>query len=96
LTIVLTRLSCAHGSGDSYDVLISYAHSDGIAARELNGSLNECGLDHSAFCPGLRWLLALEDPIGRFGAVAILVFENGIGKTQLRVRAAKIAVQPPP
>src|SRR5262249_22056801 len=74
------------GSGDSYDVFISYAHSDGDAARELNGWLRAQGLhtffDRSALRQGLRWVPALEEAIGRSKAVAILVGKHGIGNTQ--------------
>ena len=74
------------GSGDGYDVLISYAHSDGAAATELNGWLTAQGLttffDRSALRPGLRWVPALADAIGRSKAVAILVGEHRIGNTK--------------
>ena len=73
------------GSG-GYDVFLSYARSDGAAAAELNGWLNEQGLstffDRSALRPGLRWVPALEDAIGRSKAVAILVGAHGLGNTQ--------------
>ena len=56
-------------SGDAYDVFISYAHSDGDAAAELNGWLCAQGLstffDRSELRPGLRWVPALEEAIGR-------------------------------
>ncbi len=74
------------GSGGDYDVFVSYARSDGAAAAELNGWLGEQGLstffDRSALRPGLRWVPALEDAIGRSKAVAILVGPHGIGNTQ--------------
>ena len=74
------------GSGGDYDVFVSYARSDGAAAAELNGWLSEQGLstffDRSALRPGLRWVPALEDAIGRSKAVAILVGAHGIGNTQ--------------
>ena len=73
-------------SGGAYDVFISYAHSDGDVAVELNGWLSEQGLstffDRSALCPGLRWVPALEEAIGRARAVAILVGPHGIGNVQ--------------
>jgi WD40 repeat protein/energy-coupling factor transporter ATP-binding protein EcfA2 len=73
-------------SGDAYDVFISYAHSDGGAAGDLNGWLCAHGLstffDRSALRPGLRWVPALEEAIGRSKAVAILVGKHGIGNTQ--------------
>src|SRR5271166_5289350 len=73
-------------SADAYDVFISYARSDGVAAADLNGWLNDEGLktffDRSALRPGLRWIPALEDAIGRSRAVAILVGPHGIGNTQ--------------
>ena len=73
------------GSG-GYDVFLSYARSDAAAAAELNGWLNEQGLgaffDRGAFRPGLRWVPALEDAIGRSKAVAILIGPHGIGNTQ--------------
>ena len=74
------------GSGDAYDVFLSYAHSDGDAAADLNGWLTAQGLstffDRSELRPGLRWIPALEDAIGRSKAVAILVGKHGIGNTQ--------------
>ena len=74
------------GSGDDYDVFVSYARSDGAAAAELNGWLSAQGLstffDRNALRPGLRWVPALEDAIGRSKAVAILVGAHGIGNTQ--------------
>src|SRR5208282_4728587 len=73
-------------SGDGYEVFMSYAHSDGAAAAELNGWLTAQGLstffDRNALRPGLRWVPALEDAIGRSKAVAILVGKHGIGNTQ--------------
>src|SRR4249920_2504615 len=73
-------------SGDAYDVFVSYARSDVAAAAELNGWLCAQGLktffDYSALRPGLRWVPALEDAIGRSKAVAILVGKRGIGNTQ--------------
>ncbi|MBV8107315.1 MAG: TIR domain-containing protein [Hyphomicrobiales bacterium] len=74
------------GSGGDYDVFISYAHSDGAAAADLSGWLSAQGLrtffDRNALRPGLRWVPALEDAIGRSKAVAILVGKHGIGNTQ--------------
>jgi tetratricopeptide (TPR) repeat protein len=74
------------GSGDRYDVFVSYARSDEAAAAELNGWLNAEGLhtffDRNELRPGLRWISALEDAISRSHAVAILVGKHGIGNTQ--------------
>jgi nucleotide-binding universal stress UspA family protein len=71
------------GSGDVYDVFVSYAHSDEAAAAELNGWLRAQGLrtffDRRELRPGLPWVPALEDAIGRSDAVAILVGKHGIG-----------------
>jgi hypothetical protein len=73
-------------SGDAYDAFISYAHSDSVAAADLNGWLKDQSLntffDRSALRPGLRCIRALEDAIGRSRAVAILVCPHGIGNTQ--------------
>src|SRR5271170_1031559 len=73
------------GSGE-YDVFLSYARSDGAAAGELNGWLGAQGIntffDRKELSPGLRWVPALEDAIGRAGAVAILVGAHGLGNTQ--------------
>ena len=84
-------------SGDAYDVFISYAHSDGDVAAELNGWLGAQGLstffDRSALRPGLRWVPALEEAIGRSKAVAILVGKHGFGDALLPARAARVAVQ---
>ena len=87
LTIPLRLISFAlMASGDGYDVFISYARSDGDAAAELNGWLGAQGVstffDRSALRPGLRWVPALEEAIGRSRAVAILVGTHGIGNTQ--------------
>ena len=74
------------GSGAAYDVFLSYARSDGAVAAELNGWLRAQGLrtffDRNELRPGLRWVPALEDAIGRSGAVAILVGRHGFGNTQ--------------
>ena len=79
-------LRSRHGERRRYDVFVSYARSDGAAAAELNGWLCAQGLstffDRSALRPGLRWVPALEDAIGRSKAVAILVGPHGIGNTQ--------------
>jgi WD40 repeat protein/energy-coupling factor transporter ATP-binding protein EcfA2 len=73
-------------SGDAYDVFVSYAHSDGDVAAELNGWLGAQGFstffDRSELRPGLRWVPALEEAIGRSRAVVILVGPHGIGNTQ--------------
>jgi hypothetical protein len=74
------------GSGDAYDVFVSYARSDETAAAELNGWLCAQGLttffDRNALRRGLRWVPALEEAISRSRAVAILVGKRGIGNTQ--------------
>jgi WD40 repeat protein/energy-coupling factor transporter ATP-binding protein EcfA2 len=73
-------------SGDAYDVFISYARSDGEGAAQLNRWLRDqhfsTFFDRSALRPGLRWIPALEEAIGRSKAVAILVGKHGIGNTQ--------------
>ena len=72
--------------GDVYDVFVSYSRSDEDGAAELNGWLCSQGLstffDRSKLRPGLRWVPALEDAIGRSRAVAVLVGKQGIGNTQ--------------
>src|ERR1700730_10679967 len=74
------------GRDAGFDVFLSYARSDGAAAAELNGWLRTRGLrtffDRSELRPGLRWIPALEDAIGRSDAVAILVGRHGLGNTQ--------------
>jgi hypothetical protein len=74
------------GREDGFDVFLSYARSDGAVAAELNGWLRDHGLriffDRSELRPGLRWIPALEDAIGRSDALAILVGRHGIGNTQ--------------
>ena len=74
------------GSVSAYDVFLSYAHSDGAGAAELNGWLRAQGLrtffDRGELRPGLRWIPALEDAIARSAAVAILVGRHGFGNTQ--------------
>ena len=71
---------------DGYDVFVSYSRSDGAGAAELNSWLCSQGLstffDRSKLHPGLRWVPALEDAIGRSRAIAILFGEHGIGNTQ--------------
>jgi len=73
-------------SGDAYDVFVSYARSDEAAAADLNRWLCAQGLrtffDRSGLRPGLHWVPALEDAIGRSKAVAILVGKHGLGNTQ--------------
>src|SRR5208337_2640421 len=72
--------------GDVYDVFVSYSRSDEAGAAELNGWLRSQGLstffDRSKLRPGLRWVPALEDAIGRSRAVVVLVGKHGIGITQ--------------
>ena len=74
------------GTGDDYDVFISYSRSDEAVAVELNGWLTAQGLrtffDRAELRPGRRWIPALEDAIERSHAVAILVGRHGIGDTQ--------------
>jgi hypothetical protein len=69
-----------------YDVFISYSRRDATGAAELNEWLHSQGLstfyDRSELRPGLRWIPALEEMIGRSRAVAILFGEHGIGNTQ--------------
>src|ERR1700722_6154228 len=73
-------------SGDAYDVFVSYARSDEAAAGELNSWLRAQGFstffDRKQLRPGLRWVPALEEAIGRSKALAILVGKHGIGDTQ--------------
>src|SRR5262249_17639532 len=74
------------GQDVSFDVFLSYARSDGAAAAELNGWLRAQGFhtffDRSELSPGLRWIPATEEAIGRSNAVAILVGRRGVGNTQ--------------
>jgi hypothetical protein len=74
------------GLDAGFDVFLSYSRSDGAAAAELNGWLRARGLrtffDRSELRPGLRWIPALEEAIGRSDAIAILVGRHGIGNTQ--------------
>ena len=83
--------------GDGYDVFVSYSRSDEVGAAELNGWLRAQGLstffDRSELHPGLRWVPALEDAIGRSRAVAILFGKHGIGNTQQYER--ELALGPP-
>ena len=71
---------------EKFDVFLSYARRDGLAAAELNGWLRDHDLrtffDQIELRPGLRWISALEEAIGRCDAVAILVGPHGIGNTQ--------------
>jgi hypothetical protein len=71
---------------DRFDVFLSYARGDGPVATELKSWLCAHGVrtffDRSDLRPGLRWIPALEDAIGRSNAVAILVGRHGIGNTQ--------------
>jgi hypothetical protein len=73
-------------SADAYDVFISYARSDEASAAELNGWLAGQGFstffDRNALRPGMRWVPALEEAIGRSRAVAILAGPHGISNTQ--------------
>jgi ABC-type multidrug transport system fused ATPase/permease subunit len=83
------------GGDDRFDVFLSYPCSDGRAAEELNGWLSSHGVrtffDRSQLRPGLRWISALEDAIGRSNAVAILVGRHGIGTTQQYERELALA-----
>jgi energy-coupling factor transporter ATP-binding protein EcfA2 len=85
-------------SGDNgFDVFLSYAHRDEVEAAELNRWLRAQGLrtffDRSELRPGLRWLPALEDAIGRSGAVAILLGRHGFDNTQQYVRELALVQQ---
>ena len=55
--------------GGAYDVFLSYAHSDGAAATELNGWLVERGVstffDRNKLRLGIPWMTALEEAIGK-------------------------------
>jgi TIR domain len=85
------------GRDGGFDVFLSYSRSDGAAAAELNGWLRARGLrtffDRSELRPGLRWIPALEEAIGRSDAVAILVGRHGIGNTQQYEREAALVRQ---
>jgi energy-coupling factor transporter ATP-binding protein EcfA2 len=69
-----------------FDVFLSYARSDGVAAAELNSWLRAHGFrtffDRSDLRPGFPWIRALEDAIRRSNAVAILIGRHGMGNTQ--------------
>ncbi|HZY59162.1 MAG TPA: TIR domain-containing protein, partial [Candidatus Binataceae bacterium] len=74
-------------SGDErFDVFLSYARSDELAATELNTWLRGQGFsaffDRSELRAGLPWVPALEEAINRSRAVAILFGKHGIGNTQ--------------
>jgi hypothetical protein len=64
-------------SDERFDVFLSYARNDGLAAAELNSWLRDhcfrTFFDRNELRPGLRWISALEDAIGRSDAVAILL-----------------------
>jgi hypothetical protein len=85
------------GRHDGFDVFLSYARSDGAAAKELNSWLCAHGLrtffDRSELRSGLRWIPALEDAIGRSDAVAILVGRHGLGNTQQYERELALVQQ---
>jgi len=74
------------GSGDAYDVFLSYARRDAAAAAELSSWLSAQGLrtffDRNELPQGLRWIPRLEEAIRRSKAVAILVGRQGIGNFQ--------------
>jgi hypothetical protein len=71
---------------ERFDVFLSYARSDELAATELNTWLRGQGFstffDRSELRPGLPWVPALEEAINRSRAVAILFGKHGIGNTQ--------------
>jgi WD40 repeat protein len=85
------------GRDAGFDVFLSYSRSDGAAATELNGWLRARGLrtffDRSELRPGLRWIPALEEAIGRSDAIAILVGRHGIGNTQQYERETALVRQ---
>ena len=70
----------------AYDVFLSYAHSDGAAAAELNGWLAVQGVstffDRNKLRPGIPWMAALAQAIASSKAVAILIGPHGLGNTQ--------------
>ncbi|PWB90475.1 hypothetical protein C5688_10780, partial [Methylocystis sp. MitZ-2018] len=74
------------GDNAFYDVFLSYARSDSVDAADLDGWLRAQGLrvffDRSELRPGLRWVPALEEAIGKSKAVVILVGRYGLGNTQ--------------
>src|SRR3712207_692172 len=76
----------AGGGQGEYDVFLSYARADGAAAQQLDQWLRDQQLrtffDRRSLFAGLRWVVALEQAIGRARAVAILLGRHGLGNTQ--------------
>jgi energy-coupling factor transporter ATP-binding protein EcfA2 len=85
------------GNTASYNVFLSYAHSDAAPAQELDAWLRAQGLrtffDRRELRPGLRWIAALEEAIGNSGAVAILIGQHGLGNTQQYERELAVVRQ---
>ncbi len=66
------------GSGDAYDVFLSYAHSDGAAAADLNGWLSAQGLS--------TFLVEVARDVNPAPADGAGVGSTGIVKTCERIR----------
>lgn len=71
---------------DGFDVFISYSRADWREAADIEKLLSAASLktffDRRELAPGLPWVRALEDAIGKSSVVIILIGARGFGNTQ--------------
>jgi energy-coupling factor transporter ATP-binding protein EcfA2 len=71
---------------DQFDIFVSYSRSDWRQATDIECLLRNASLrpffDRRELTPGLPWVRALEEAIGKSGAALILIGPRGLGNTQ--------------
>ncbi len=71
---------------DKFDVFLSYSRSDWRQATDIECLLRSASLrpffDRRDLTPGLSWVRALEEAIGKSSAAVILIGPRGFGNTQ--------------
>src|SRR6478672_8828110 len=71
---------------DGFDVFISYSRADSREATDIENLLRAASLntfyDKRELAPGLPWVRALEEAIGKSNVAIILIGARGFGNTQ--------------
>ncbi len=71
---------------DSFDVFISYSRADWREAADIEDLLRAASLktffDRRELAPGLPWVRALEETMGKSRVAIILIGPRGFGNTQ--------------
>jgi tetratricopeptide (TPR) repeat protein len=71
---------------DKFDVFVSYSTSDWRQATDIESLLRDASLrtffDRRELAPGLPWVRALEQAIGKSDAAVVLIGPRGFGNTQ--------------